>query len=219
MGGAEVTSHGPGSQQQQQGPPPQQQQQQQQQHQYPPRDQTPRIPSSSHQQPPAPNTTSSPPPQSYTPYNPQSGQNQTGQPLPGIQQLSQQQRPQSTYGAQELATSVYDSPIAPQDTSSLPPGGNFYSQDNAPSAPPSAPYNQQPSYQPYGAPDQAPPPVPTGQAPPPPSNAGGYDARHGLPSQGGGAPPSEPQYKPYVPPGAAPDGPSAPADFYRQGGY
>lgn len=104
---------------------------------------------------------------------------------------------------------------------------------------PSAP--QQPQYQSYqppgihgqdnyiNEPTQAPPPVPTGAAPPipgpgrsdvltpPPLQPGGpaYDARHGLPSQA-----TPPQYRAYVPPGAAADGPSAPptADYYRQSG-
>ncbi|ATY67051.1 SH3 domain protein [Cordyceps militaris CM01] len=175
--------------------------------QYPPRDPTPRIPSSS--QPPVPNNSTSPPPQgqSYTPYSPQPQQlyhpppQQTQQPPP----LQPVQRPQSTYGAQELATSVYDSPIAPHNPNS------FYPQDEAAALPPAhqqqAP--SQPHYQSYAPPDQAPPPVPAGQPPQVP---------------GGGAPASTtPQYKPYVPPGAsAPDGPSAPSpnDYYRQpGGY
>lgn len=173
--------------------------------QYPPREQSPRV--TSHGKPPT-----SPPPQTYTPYS---------QPPPG------QQRPQSTYGAQELATSVYDSPIAPHNPNfaSHHPGPGYSQEDlNAPLNPsaPSAPYSQQPQYLSYNPPDQAPPPVPAGQAPqapigssmsPPPSQPHGsaYDARHGLPSQAvGGAP----QYKPYVPPG---DGPSAPSpnDYYR----
>ncbi|KAI8162765.1 Class E vacuolar protein-sorting machinery protein [Colletotrichum sp. SAR 10_65] len=184
------------------------------------------------------------------------------------------QRPQSTYGAQELATSVYDSPIAAHNPSSAATyTSSVYSQDDPynsnntsspavgnttvpapppssfqpsasmaqPSQPsqPSAP--QQPQYQSYqppgtqgqdnynNAPTQAPPPVPTGAAPPipgparsevltpPPLQPGGaaYDARQSLPSQG-----AQPQYRAYVPPGAAADGPSAPPahDYYRQSG-
>ncbi|KAI9151656.1 Class E vacuolar protein-sorting machinery protein HSE1 [Paramyrothecium foliicola] len=209
VAGAEVPSHGPGGQQ----PGGQQ---------YPPPRDT-RLPSGGN--PPAPLNTS-PPAQNYTPYSqppPQNPNNDSySQVPPG------QQRPQSTYGAQELATSVYDSPIAPHDPASA---ANFassaYTQDDPdsrnPVAPP-GPYAHQPQYQSYNPPTQAPPPVPTGQAPPPshdplapaPLNVSSppLDARHGLPSQAGGAP----QYKPYVPP--SDDGPSAPApnDYYRSGG-
>lgn len=198
VAGAEVPTHAA-----QQQPPPQQQQQQQQQ--YPPRDQTPRIPSSG--KPPAPISTSpTPAGHTYTPYSPQS------------QLPAQGGRPQSTYGAQELATSVYDSPIAPQN-----PAPNFYGQQQE-EPKPSAPYGQAPppqqqpqqQYHSYAppAPEQGPPPVPTGQAPSAP-----YDARQSLPSQAPHAP-SEPQYKPYVPPGAQQDAASAPSpvDYYRQGG-
>ncbi|KAK3180726.1 ESCRT-0 subunit protein hse1 [Lecanicillium sp. MT-2017a] len=201
VGGAEVPSQ-VGNQ------PPQAQQQQQQ---YPPRDPTPRIPSSG--KPPAPNSTSPPPAQNFAPYNPQHQQNmyqqqqqQQQQPPPPQQQ---QQRPQSTYGAQELATSVYDSPITPHNPNSFysAPGGAPPEDSNAVQSPgagggPSAPYNagpsqpSQPQYHGYGGPpDQAPPPVPSGQPP---------------------QPPSQPQYKPYVPPGAGNE-PSAPSDYYRQG--
>lgn len=191
VAGAEVPTHAA-----QQQPPPQQQQQQ-----YPPRDQTPRIPSSG--KPPAPISTSpAPVGHTYTPYSPQS------------QPPAQGGRPQSTYGAQELATSVYDSPIAPQN-----PAPNFYSQQQE-EPKPSATYGQAPpqqqQYHSYAppAPAQGPPPVPTGQPPSIP-----YDARQGLPSQAPPAP-SEPQYKPYVPPGAQPDpaGASSPVDYYRQAG-
>ncbi|OAA70523.1 SH3 domain protein [Cordyceps fumosorosea ARSEF 2679] len=180
------------------------------QQQYPPRDPTPRIPSST--QPPVPNSSTSPPPQAqgYTPYSPQPQQmyhppaQQQQQQPPALQPL---QRPQSTYGAQELATSVYDSPIAPHNPNS------FYSPpDDAATSPPAQQQQQQqassqPHYQGYAPPEQAPPPVPTGQPPQ-------------VPGVGSGG---APQYKPYVPPGAsAPDGPSAPNpnDYYRQpGGY
>ncbi|PNY23551.1 Class E vacuolar protein-sorting machinery protein hse1 [Tolypocladium capitatum] len=185
--------------------------------QYPPREQSPRITSHSKQP-------TSPPPQTYPPYSQQAAQDP---PAPYSQPPPGQQRPQSTYGAQELATSVYDSPIAPHNPyfASQHPGPGYSQEDlNAPPNPsaPSALYSQPPQYLSYNPPDQAPPPVPTGQAPqaphgssmsPPPSQPHGaaYDARHGLPSQAvGGAP----QYKPYVPPG---DGPSAPNpnDYYR----
>ncbi|KAJ6787029.1 hypothetical protein PWT90_05668 [Aphanocladium album] len=200
VGGAEVPSQGGN-----QPPAPQQ---------YPPRDSTPRIPSSS--QPPVPNTSTSPPPQgqSYTPYSPQpqqmyhpppQQQQQQAQVPPPLQPL---QRPQSTYGAQELATSVYDSPIAPHNPNSF-----YAAQDDAAANPPttaSPPAHQQqppsqPHFQSYAPPEQAPPPVPSGQ---PPQVPGAVSA---------------PQYKPYVPPGAsANDAPSAPnpSDYYRQaGGY
>merc|ERR1711939_139602 len=77
------------AQQGQQQPPPESQQGQ---HQYPQRDLTPRIPSNNM---PVPLQTSSPPPNQYPPPQPQTGH-----------------RPQSTYSnPQELATSVYDSPV------------------------------------------------------------------------------------------------------------
>ncbi|EQB49878.1 VHS domain-containing protein [Colletotrichum gloeosporioides Cg-14] len=242
VAGAEVPSAG--------GPPPAQN------HPYPQREHNPRLPSTG--KAPAPINTSPPPTaNAYTAYS---------QPP--------NQRPQSTYGAQELATSVYDSPIAAQNPSSAATyTSSVYSQDDPynsnntsspavgnttvpapppssfqPSAPiaqpsqpsaPSAP--QQPQYQSYqppgvqgqdnynNAPTQAPPPVPTGAAPsipgparsevltPPPLQPGGaaYDARQSLPSQG-----AQPQYRAYVPPGAAADGPTAPPahDYYRQSG-
>ncbi|KAJ0340630.1 hypothetical protein COL922a_003225 [Colletotrichum nupharicola] len=240
--GAEVPSAG--------GPPPAQN------HPYPQREHNPRLPSTG--KAPAPINTSPPPTaNAYTAYS---------QPP--------NQRPQSTYGAQELATSVYDSPIAAHNPSSAatytssvysqddpynsnntsspavgnttvpaPPPSSF--QPSAPTAQPSQPSApsapQQPQYQSYrppgtqgqdnynNAPTQAPPPVPTGAAPPipgparsevltpPPLQPGGaaYDARQSLPSQG-----AQPQYRAYVPPGAAADGPSAPPahDYYRQSG-
>ncbi|KAL0934173.1 class e vacuolar protein-sorting machinery protein hse1 [Colletotrichum truncatum] len=254
VAGAEVPSAG--------GPPPAQNQQ------YPQRDQNSRLPSTG--KAPAPiNTSPTPPANAYSAYS---------QPP--------NQRPQSTYGAQELATSVYDSPIATHNPNSAATySSSVYSQDDPynnasspvtgnstvnvphpssfpPSAPtgqqqqqqqqqqppqpsqPSAPQQQhqqsQPQYQSYqppgtgpdnysNAPTQAPPPVPIGAAPPipgagrsdvmtpPPLQPGGasYDARQGLPSQG-----MQPQYRAYVPPGAAADGPSAPSanDYYRQSG-
>lgn len=140
-------------------------------------------------------------------------------------------RPGSTYGAQELATSVYDSPIATNNPASAATyTSSVYSPDepsNEASAPP-GPYSsqqhpQQSQYQSYNPNSQAAPPAPTGQAPAPPQsvmtppplqpgNAASYDVRHNLPSHGG-----PPQYKPYVPPG---DGPSAPApDSYYTNNY
>lgn len=184
VAGAEVPSHGLVSQQQQL---PLQHQHRQQQ--YPPRDDAPSA------EPHASVYPSSPPPtQSFAPYS---------------QLPQQQQRPRSTYGPQELATSVYDSPIAPQN-------------------PPGAPSDQQ--YQSYN-PDQAGPPPENSMSPAPPQPDGAaFDTRHGLPSQGGppgggsGSAPDghhhqqqqQQQYKPYVPPGAV-DGPS-PNEYYRQGG-
>ncbi|KAK1968345.1 hypothetical protein LY78DRAFT_668402 [Colletotrichum sublineola] len=221
------------------------------QQQYPLRDQ--RHPSTGKAQVPSINTSPTPPANTYSTYT-----------------VPPNQRPQSNYGAQELATSVYDSPIAAHNPSSAATyTSSVYSQDDPysnnspavgnstvpapssfqPSAPPAGQASQPPkqpqqphyqSYQPPGAqgqdnynnaPTQAPPPVPTGAAPPvpgpgrsevltpPPLQPSGaaYDARHSLPSQS----PSQPQYRAYVPPGAAAgDGPSAPppADYYRQSG-
>ncbi|KAJ0167410.1 Class E vacuolar protein-sorting machinery protein hse1 [Colletotrichum tanaceti] len=218
-------------------------------HQYPPRDQ--RHASTGKAQVPPINTSPTPPVNAYSAYT-----------------VPPNQRPQSTYGAQELATSVYDSPIASHNPNSAATyTSSVYSQDDsyntsspivgtstvpAPSSfQPSAPSAGQPSqpphqpqyhsYQPPGAqsqdnynnaPTQAPPPVPIGAAPapptsgpgrsevltPPPLQPGGasYDSRQGLPSQS----PSQPQYRAYVPPGPSADGPSAPpaADYYRQSG-
>lgn len=209
VGGTEVPSHAGGGQ----APSAQQ---------YPPTNQTSQAPPGNKQ--PAPISTSPPPPQNYTPY--------TQNVAVPYSQPSGQQRPQSTYGAQELATSVYDSPIAPNNpNSAVTFSSSVYSQDDAnnehnASAPP-AQYGQQGPYQSYRPPEQVPPPVPSGQPPQPPQDGvataplhpsgPAYDSRQRLPSQNPGAP--EPQYKPYVPPGAA-EGPSAPApgDYYRQPG-
>jgi signal transducing adaptor molecule len=150
-----------------------------------------------------------PPPPQHDPY----GQGPGG-PL---------RRPDSTYGAQELSTSVYDSPIAPHNPQSA--GGytqsNYSQEDVSHGSGPSNPYGQQNPYQSYNPlgsnpPSHAPPGPPSDPSAPPPQNAGGpYDSRHNLPSQNavGGAP----QYKPYAPPGPDADGPSAPApnDYYR----
>ncbi|KAH7319710.1 hypothetical protein B0I35DRAFT_352626 [Stachybotrys elegans] len=185
--------------------------------QFPPRDQTPGIPPVGKQ--PAPINTS-PPAQSYQPYSQASAPN----PEPYSQGPPGQQRPQSTYGAQELATSVYDSPIAPHNPSGGDYSASVYSVDDGdhPNAPPPGPYTHQP-YQSYKPPSHAPPHIPGDQRPhspqdsvaPAPFNPAGpsYDARQNLPSQSHG---NQPQYKPYVPPSDI-DGPSAPApsDYYR----
>jgi len=188
--------------------------------QYPQRDPTPRIPSGSK---PAPLQTGSPPPKQYPPQQQQSGH-----------------RPQSTYSnPQELATSVYDSPVNqhnPNPTYSA----SVYSQEDPYSAGHAA--NQQPppgqqQYNAYAPPQQHQPPTqqqpgyepsapPSNNIPPPVAMNAGYpvignphDARQTLPSQGGSA---QPQYKAYQPPGEShnPSAPSAPtggpADFYRQ---
>jgi signal transducing adaptor molecule len=197
--------------------------------QYPPHDNASRIPQGGN--PPAPLNTSSPPAQNYAPYGQPPGQNPSSgysQGPPG------DQRPTSTYGAQELATSVYDSPIAPQGSNFggpayAPQDNNNNSSSNEPQNPsaPSAPYSQPPQYQSYVPPGHAAPPVPTGQPPQPPHDGmapaplsiGGppSDSRHGLPSQGAAAGP--PQYKAYVPPGEDDQNASAPNDYYRTGNY
>ncbi|TVY48095.1 Class E vacuolar protein-sorting machinery protein [Lachnellula occidentalis] len=184
---------------------------------YPQRDPTPRIPSAS--KPPPLQTTASPPPNQYPPHQAQSNQ-----------------RPQSTYSnnPQELATSVYDSPVNQQG----PYSASVYSEEEP--YPTGAIGNQQPppsqqqynAYAPAPLNPQHPPPQPGYHPPAPPAGhippAGmnpGYpviDSRQSLPSQG--APPPQGQYKAYQPPGSpdgtAPSAPSAPpggpADFYRQ---
>ncbi len=208
------------AQQHQQAPP--EPQASQGQHSYPQRDPTPRIPSNSM---PAPLQTGSPPPNQYPPQQAQTGH-----------------RPQSTYSnPQELATSVYDSPIGQQPNSAY--SASLYSQDDPYSAGASANSQPPPSQQQYNAyappqqqypaphqPSYDAPAPPTGSAPPPPTgniNAGypsigqQQDARQTLPSQGAA---SQPQYKPYQRPGSA-EGhnlsapsapPGGPADFYRQ---
>lgn len=189
---------------------------------YPPRNESP-----SNGKQPAPINTQAPG-QNFNPYNQsQSNNPYTQAPMGG--------RPGSTYGAQELATSVYDSPIAtnnPQQPASAATfSSSVYSPEdqsnenvNAPPGPYASHQQQPQQYQSYN-PSQA-PPMPTGSAPPPPQsvmtppplqpgNATAYDARHGLPSQS--TPGGQAQYKPYNPPG---DGPSAPApdSYYQSGG-
>lgn len=182
--------------------------------QYPPRDQPPRVPANGNQPPPL-KISSSPPPQNFNPFK---------QPP--------NQQPPSTYGAQELATSVYDSPIAPNNPASAATyTSSVYSQEGPPiphpnDTEPVAPYTtQQPSYQSYQPPQQPPsaPPGQLSQRPPnvmspPPLQPGGsaYDARQGLPSQSGAG--SGAQYRPYVPPGSSEPSAPAPNDYYRQPG-
>ncbi|PQE33724.1 hypothetical protein CJF32_00009124 [Rutstroemia sp. NJR-2017a WRK4] len=187
--------------------------------QYPQRDPTPRIPSGSK---PAPLQTNSPPPTQYPTQQPQTGH-----------------RPQSTYSnPQELATSVYDSPIQqlnpqplapytaypggePDGYSSIPPAQvpaplqyHAYKPPQQPSQPPQSSQPSQPSQPSYD-----PPLPPPNQVPSPVQMNAGYpnlnqDARASLPSQ----------YKAYQRPGSsdgnapsAPPGAAAnPADFYRQ---
>ncbi|KAF7854547.1 hypothetical protein EAF04_010356 [Stromatinia cepivora] len=193
--------------------PGQQPQQSESQQPYPQRDPTPRIPSGS--QPP-PLQTNSPPPTQYPTQQPQTGH-----------------RPQSTYSnPQELATSVYDSPVQQQNphqysayaetdpykatpaTAQPPQQYNAYKPPQQPSQPP------QPAYEPPAPPNEIPSPV---QSSPYPVLG---DARTTLPSQG--------QYKAYQrpdssnsnqgmsgqglnnAPSAPPAGASNPADFYRQ---
>ncbi|KAH6605863.1 hypothetical protein Trco_005016 [Trichoderma cornu-damae] len=189
-------------------------------HQYPPRDNAPRIPAANGNNQPPPlktKTSSSPaPPQNFNPF-----------PQPASQP------PPSTYGAQELATSVYDSPIAPNNPSSaVTYSSSVYSQDGPPIPHPNdndpmAPYatTQQPSYQSYQPPQQ-PPPAPPGQPSQRPPNVmtpsplqpsgSAYDARQSLPSQSGAG--AGPQYRPYVPPGSSEPSAPAPNDYYRQPG-
>lgn len=159
-------------------------QHQNQPQQYPHRDPTPRLPSSGN--PPAPINTSSPPPQgnAYAQY---------GQP----------EHRQSTYGAQELATSVYDSPIAPHNPNSAATySSSVYSPEEShgnanqgpghggSSVPPPSAYTPQ---QPPNQPSQ-----PQYQSYQPPSAPPAHDSYGGAPSH---APPP-------VPTGAAPSAPS-----------
>ncbi|KYK55160.1 Class E vacuolar protein-sorting machinery protein hse-1 [Drechmeria coniospora] len=175
--------------------------------QYPPRDQSPaRAGSHSKQQ-------TSPPPQAF---NPQSAahapSNPYAQPPPG------QQRPHSTYGAQELATSVYDSPMAPHN-----PAMSSQQEANSQAASgPTAPYAKPPQqYQSYNPPEQPPPLVPAGQSqahnPPlssPTSQSHGavYGSHHAPPGPNAGG--EQIQYKPYTPAAEGPTAPN-PNDYYR----
>lgn len=150
-------------------PPPQQQ--------YPPRDQQPpRLESSGIQ--PGPIQTSTPPPQAYAAYS---------QPPPPAGQ-----RPHSTYGnPQELATSAYDSPIAPHNPG---PGDPYaavpiYSQDDQETASPGA----------HATPTPSAPAAPSAPPPGPPQ---------GVPTPLAFAAPSQPQYEAYHPPSASSQAPN-----------
>ncbi|KAL2759466.1 hypothetical protein ACRALDRAFT_2038323 [Sodiomyces alcalophilus JCM 7366] len=151
-------------------------------------------------QQPEPIQTSSPPP-IPTPSNPYGAY---------PHQPSDQHR-QSTYGAQELATSVYDSPIAPQNPMSAatysspaysPDDQNTNAGSGSANAPtPAAFQPSQPSYQSYqppsapqaapdgysSAPSQAPPPVPTGAPPSAPSGSDRTNVFTPPPLRPGGA--------------------------------
>lgn len=104
---------------------------------------------------------------------------------------------------QELATSVYDSPIAshnPQSAGTYTSSG--YSPDDPSAPPPLGP--SAPSYAAPSVPDSM---LPGGGAPgtaPQPLQPSGpaYDSRQGLPSQSGGGGGAA-GYKPYVPPSSA----------------
>ncbi|KAF4122696.1 signal transducing adaptor molecule [Geosmithia morbida] len=204
-------------------------QQQQQQQQYPPREEQ--------QQPPA--SSPSPPLQPQQPQQPQQKQQQYvpySQPAPSSPPLQQQQAfsggagriastaPPQYAGAQELATSVYDSPIAPHHGLQSPPTWQA-------TAPVYSQQLQDQHIQPYGgaaaaaaaAPsasvDQvsSPPPMPTGQPPQPPQAL-----QPPQPPQ-----PLQPPQDGMVPLPLRPGGlsqqqePSAPSpnDYYRSGVY
>ncbi|KAG7286541.1 ESCRT-0 subunit protein hse1 [Staphylotrichum longicolle] len=157
-----------------------QQQQQQQQQQQPPQPQyaqhppEQRRPSGGKQTAPLQTSASPPPANQYTPY----------------QAPQTSARPQSTYGSgpQELSTSVYDSPVAPQNANPAGPYSSAYAtpeedpytaaanNTNPPSVPPpSIPAPSAPS------PDQRHPSYNHGPAPSGPSH-GQYAAYH-APSQ------------------------------------
>ncbi|PHH51030.1 Class E vacuolar protein-sorting machinery protein hse1 [Ceratocystis fimbriata CBS 114723] len=175
---------------------------------------------------PAPiSTSANPQSQQYQPYS----------------QPTNNTRPQSTYGAQELATSVYDSPI-----NTAPPGNPYGTEltteqaatttSPPPSAPPASaaqpaapvpfaqpqpPTAQFKSYQHANHSSISVPPVPTGSAPPIPTSA--------APSAPSSAPPPPPagstatapgsgpqQFRPYVPTAATAGGDDA-TDYYRTG--
>lgn len=201
--------------------------------QYPPRDANPYGPANSQQAPPP---ATADPPSPTEPYKAYS------RPAPPQSQDVHGQRPQSTYGAQELATSVYDSPVAPYSGQSFDAGGG----GGIPSAPypaqPQQPHYQhqpqaqtqqqqqpqqpqQPIYQSYNPGPGPGDPSPQDSMHRPPLQPGGpgYDARHTihgqiLPTAAVG----QPQYKPYGPPGTVDEagaaGPGPPNDYYRQSG-
>ncbi|KAI1208264.1 uncharacterized protein F4807DRAFT_157943 [Annulohypoxylon truncatum] len=224
--------------------------------QYPPRDQPSRIAMGKQ---PAPIQTSSPPPQTYQAYSqppPQMGQRpQSTYGNPQELATSAYDSPVATHNpgrSDPYSASVYsqEDPYASSPTAPA-PSAPVLPPPSAPSAPsaavptplaiashPSQPSQpSQPQYSAYNPNAHrqdsydagAPPPQPTGSAPPipvqpppnvltpPPLHPSGpaFDARHSLPSQ---ATPGNvgvgPQYKAYVPPS---NEPSAPQDFYRQG--
>ncbi|KAL2266047.1 hypothetical protein VTJ83DRAFT_5399 [Remersonia thermophila] len=222
-------------------PPPQVPQAQPPQPQYAPRPQDQRLPSGGPaQQPPPLQTSTSPPPanQPYAAYQPS-------------QATTRRESNAYANGPQELSTSVYDSPIATTQAtpySSVHQRAGTEDEDPyaaaaaaaaaaAPSAPaPSVPPPSAPAPSPPGAPHQRQPSYSGSgyggyQTHSPPLQQQPFDARHTLPSRGGGAgggaPPSQPQYKAYVPPGSAPappaggnDAPGSGAEgFYRTAAY
>ncbi|KAH6617071.1 class E vacuolar protein-sorting machinery protein HSE1 [Chaetomium tenue] len=166
VAGAEVPS------QQNQIPPPtpQQQPQQPQQPQYAQRPSEQRVPSGGKQPAPLQTSSSPPPANQYTPYQaPQSSA-----------------RPQSTYGSgpQELSTSVYDSPIAPQNANPAgpyPPSA-YATPDEDPYTAAAASNSSLPA-----APTVPPPSVPAPSAPSPelrqPSYGQPYSGYHAHPPQ------------------------------------
>ncbi|KAK3292499.1 class E vacuolar protein-sorting machinery protein HSE1 [Chaetomium fimeti] len=148
VAGAEVPS------QQTQIPPPtpQQQPQQPQQPQYAQRPSEQRVPSGGKQPAPLQTSASPPPANQYTPYQ--------------VPQASA--RPQSTYGSgpQELSTSVYDSPIAPQNANPAGPypSSAYVTPDEDPYTAAAASNSSLPA-----APSIPPPSVPAPSAPSAPS--------------------------------------------------
>ncbi|KKA27641.1 hypothetical protein TD95_001740 [Thielaviopsis punctulata] len=152
---------------------------------------------------PAGTTTSasSPPPQAFHAYA----------------QPTNSTRPQSTYGAQELATSVYDTPINPT------PASNPFaaSSSSTPSATASAAATASSTSPPPPQPGAA--PVPFTQPQPPAAQFKTYQpataAIAGVPGPQPGQTAVAPggQYRPYVPPSEAGGGDDA-ANYYRSGG-
>ncbi|KAI2610560.1 hypothetical protein GGR54DRAFT_617453 [Hypoxylon sp. NC1633] len=225
--------------------------------QYPPRDQPSRVAAGKQS---GPLQASSPPPQAYQPYSQpplQTGQRppSTYGNIPELATSGYDSPVATTHNPSQTDTysaSVYSpnesyatSPTAPAPSapSAPAPSGPSGSAQGIPTplaiaSHPSAP--SQPQYSAYipqrhdsydATPSQAPPPQPTGAAPPIPQaiqpmmtppplhpSSAAFDARHSLPSQVPQSHPppqqqQQPQYKAYVPPG---NEPSAPQDFYRQ---
>ncbi|KAK4249699.1 class E vacuolar protein-sorting machinery protein HSE1 [Corynascus novoguineensis] len=149
-------------------PPPQAPQQQPPQPQYAQRPPEQRIPSGGKQPTPLQTSASPPPANQYTPYQaPQSSA-----------------RPQSTYGSgpQELSTSVYDSPIAPQNAHAVAPySSSAYNNQEEDPYTAAAASNNAPA-----APSVPPPSVPAPSAP---------SSEHRKPSYGHGSGPG--QYSAY----------------------